>query len=158
MSDTPPVAAILPGDVLLYAGTGANDWVISIKTWSKVTHCELALSTTESAASRPGLGVHTYPLRVDDLTHILRPNKTLDMVGVKTFHQQCLGQAYDWWGLMRFYTLGEQSLDKQFCSEYLTRLLRHGGFEPFQAEDDADLVAPGTFLYSSCLLRVWSQS
>lgn len=151
-----PLAFIQPGDVLLYSGHNFNAWVISVKTWSKVTHCELALGGDLTAASRDGEGVNTYPIRREELAYILRPDTPLDMTGVKAFHAACIGQAYDWWGLLRFFTLGEQSQDKQFCSEYVTRLLRHGRLEPFQDAYDADLVSPGMFLCCSRLVRIWS--
>jgi hypothetical protein len=158
VTDTFPLSIIQPGDVLLYSGTGFNAWVIKVKSWSAVSHCELALSQTQTAASRDGIGVGTYELRRDDLIHVLRPDTPLDMTGVKAFHAACLGQQYDWWGLLRFYTLGQQSMDKQFCSEYVTRLLRHGRLEPFQDAYDADLVSPGMFLCSARLIRIWSRA
>ena len=158
MADVLPIGIIQPGDVLLYSGHGFNAWVISVKTWSKVTHCELALGGGLTAASRDGQGVNTYELRREDLVHVLRPDTPLDMTGVKVFHAACIGQAYDWLGLLRFFTLGEQSKDKQFCSEYVTRLLRHGQLEPFQDAYDADLVSPGMLLCSARLVRIWSAS
>lgn len=155
--DTMPLSIVRPGDVLLYAGTGFNAWVIKVKTWSPVSHCELALGGGQTAASRDGLGVGTYAVRENDLAYILRPDRPVNLAGVLAFHQQCLGQRYDWWGLLRFFTLGQQSQDKQFCSEYVTRLLRHGGLEPWQDAYDADLVSPGMFLCCSQLSRVWAR-
>jgi len=153
-----PLTFVQPGDVLLYSGHNFNAWVISVKTWSKVTHCELVLGDGLTAASRDGQGVNTYPLRREELAYVLRPDTALDMTGVKAFHAACIGQAYDWVGLLRFYTWGQQSMDKQFCSEYVTRLLRHGRLEPFQDAYDADLVSPGMFLCSARLVRIWSAS
>jgi hypothetical protein len=56
---------------------------------------------------------------------------------------------------MRFFTIGQQSMGKQFCSEYLTRALRKGGLEPFAEGYDADLVSPGMFLASPAFHAVW---
>jgi hypothetical protein len=65
------------------------------------------------------------------------------------------GQRYDWLGLLRFFTLGQQSTDKQFCSEHATRFYRAGGFEPFSKHYDADLVSPGHFLSSAKFATHW---
>lgn len=148
---------ILPGDVLLYRGTGFWAWAIRVKTWGEASHCELANSGASAFASRDGKGVNTYPIDLAPrrLYAILRPLLPLDMAAVRAFHDGCLGQAYDWWGLFRFFTWGTQSLDKQFCSEYVMRLLRAGGCEPFTPHVDADLVAPGQFVMSPALRCVW---
>lgn len=147
---------LAPGDVLLYSGTGFWSRLIRIKTWSAISHCELVAEHGDVAyASRDGQGVGTYALRSEDLTHILRPRFVLDMVRVRRFHHACMGQAYDWLGLLRFFTVGAQSQDKQFCSEYVTRLLRAGDLEPFAHDYDADLVSPGMFLASPVLDVVW---
>lgn len=144
------------GDVLLYRGTGLSGFVIRIKTWSPVAHCELANSLGVALASRDGVGVRTFARMPDDrLYAVLRPRVPLHMAAVRAFHLRCLNQGYDWWGLLRFVTIGKQSMTKQFCSEYVMRLLRAGGCEPFTPETDADLVAPGQFLMSPALACVW---
>lgn len=150
----PPVP-IQFGDVLLYSGKGFWSWLIKVKTWSAITHCEMANSDQSSLASRDGQGVNTYQFRHDRLVAILRPVTPLRRLDVLKFHVRCCGQAYDWLGLLRFVTLGKQSQDKQFCSEYLVRLLRAGGCEPFTAQTDADLVPPGMLLASPALQLVW---
>lgn len=147
---------LAPGDVLLYSGTGFFSTLIKVKTWSSISHVELVAEHGDVAyASRDGQGVGTYPLRSEGLTHILRPRFVLNMVAIRRFHHSCLGQKYDWLGLLRFFTLGQQSMDKQFCSEYVTRLLRVGDLEPFSEDYDADLVSPGMFLASPVLETVW---
>lgn len=148
---------VLPGDVLLYATRGSFwSWAIKVKTWSPVSHCELAGPDDTALASRDGKGVNTYyPRRERDLYAVLRPVQPLDMAAVWAWHLTVRGQKYDWWGLMRFFTLGKQSMHKQFCSEYLTRALRHGGLEPFAPGYDADLVSPGMFLASSAFSTIW---
>lgn len=149
------VYLLRPGDVLLYRGTSVWSALIRIKTWSDVSHCELYVGGArgQTWASRDGQGVGTYPLRRDRLVAVLRP-LAWDLERARVFHRSCLGQGYDWWGLMRFFTLGQPTLDKQFCSEYVTRLLRAGGVEPFARDYDADRVSPGMFLVSSELDRV----
>jgi len=60
-------------------------------------------------------------------------------------------------GLLCF-TLAVRSGDalKMFCSEFLTRWYRSGGFQPFSIEQDADRVAPAQFVQSAEFTSVWS--
>lgn len=147
-----------PGDVLLYASYGFWPWTIKVKTWSPVSHCEIVGLDNTALASRDGKGVNTYyPIRFNDLYAILRPIKEPDMRAGLDWHKTVIGQKYDWWGLMRFFTVGKQSLDKQFCSEYATRFLRKAGVEPFSPGYDADLVSPGMFLSSSAFDEIWRE-
>lgn len=148
------VKALRPGDCLLYSGTGFFSRVIRIKTWSAISHVEIYVGFGKSVASRDGHGVNTYPLRTDGLVTVLRPLRFVDVGAGMRWHQQQIGQAYDWWGLLRFFAIGEQSTTKQFCSEYATRWYRAGGFEPFAKDYDADLVSPGMFLSSAEFLKV----
>ncbi len=147
---------LAPGDCLLYSGGGFFSRLIRIKTWSPISHVEVYIGGGLSVASRDGKGVNTYPLRLDGLVTVLRPARYVDMPAALAWHQHQVGQKYDWWGLMRFFTIGKQSDTKQFCSEFATRFYRAGGFEPFTAEIDADLVSPGQFLYSPLFVRVSS--
>lgn len=155
------MVAIEHGDVLCYSGHGLFSTLIRWKTWAPrplgISHVELANSGATAFASRDGRGVQTYPVDMDPkrFVAILRPVFALDMTAVRKFHAECIGQAYDWKGLLRFFTWGKQSQDKQFCSEYVMRLLRHGGLEPFTPETDADLVAPCQFMMSPTLTCMW---
>lgn len=151
---------IRAGDVLCYRGRGLFSWAIMVKTWAEVSHVELANSGASAFASRDGKGVHTYAIDLDParLYAVLRPVQAVDMEAVRAFHSRCIGQKYDVWGLFRFFTWGKQSFDKQFCSEYVVRLLRHGGVEPFTPETDADLVSPGMMLTTPALRRVWCRA
>ncbi len=146
-----------PGDLLLYSTRGSIwSWAIKVKTWSQVSHCEVVGPDATALASRDGKGVNTYyPIRERDLYAVLRPVHPMDMGAAWQWHQTVIGQKYDWWGLMRFFTLGKPSLTKQFCSEYAVRLYRHGGIEPFTPDYDADLVSPGMFLASAAFTSVW---
>lgn len=162
MVSTPwPPVPIEAGDVLCYSGSGFFSTLIRLKTWApkplSISHVEMANSAASAFASRDGKGVQTYPIDLDPkrLVAVLRPVMPIDMAAVRAFHSQCIGQAYDWVGLFRFWTIGKQSLTKQFCSEYAVRLLRHGGVEPFTPTTDADLVAPWWFLASPALRLVW---
>jgi hypothetical protein len=155
----PPVA-IQPGDVLIYRGSSLFSRLIRIKTWSEVSHVELANSGASAFASRDGQGVRTYAIDLDPkrLYAVARPCQPLNMERVRLFHRQCLGQRYDWWAALRYFTWGEQSRDKQNCSEYLTRLIRHGWaylrLDPFPGRD-ADLVPPDGYMHNPLVPLVW---
>jgi len=144
--------ALQPGDCLLYRGRGLASLAIKIKTWSPVTHAEGYVGDGWAVASRDGLGVDTYPLRTADLYAVLRlrDREPFDLTKAMAWHETVRGQAYDWWGLFRFFTIGRQSTDKQFCFEFLTRWYRAGGATPFAEAYDADLVSGGYFLASPC--------
>lgn len=145
---------LLPGDCLLYHGSGFFSRLIQIKTWSKISHVEVYVGGGQSVASRDNKGVNTYPFRTDGLTAVLRPVQSVDLAAALAWHAKQIGQRYDWLGLMRFFTIGKQSDTRSFCSEYACRFYRRGGFEPFVADIDADLVAPATFLYSPMFIHV----
>lgn len=145
-------SCLCPGDCLLYESRGLIGLVIRIKTWHRATHCEVYVGGGETVASRGPQdgtgGVGRYSLREDGLAHILRPVLPFDMDTALRWFATVDGQRYDLWGLLRFFTIGHGKQDRMFCSEFATRFYRAGGLEPFQADEDADLIAPGTFLVS----------
>lgn len=146
---------IEPGDLLLYRGSGFFSKLICVKTWSQISHCSIYVGSAHAVASRDGKGVEMYEVRTDGLAAILRPTLPVDLpTALGWFAAKAKGQRYDFLGLLRFFTLGEQSQDKMFCSEFAMRFYRAGGFEPFNADIDADLVAPGQFLYSPRFTRI----
>lgn len=146
-----------PGDCLLYRGTGFYSWLIAIKTWHDVSHVEVFVGRDKtgalsSVASRNGIGVGQYPLRLDGLIAVLRPTAPFNLAdAMKAFHAKYEGQKYDWLGLLRFAWRSKVVPDcddnRQFCSEFATRFYRAGGLDPFNNED-ADAIAPATFLLS----------
>lgn len=144
-------ADLRPGDCLLYAPSSFWSYVIALKTWNRVSHCEGFLGAGKSVASRDGLGVNVYDTRLVGLAVVLRPTQPFDLGKAQAWFQTVKGQQYDWKGLLRFVTWGQlggiDTRDKMFCSEFLTRFYRAGGFDPFHG-NDADAVAPATFLYS----------
>ena len=147
---------LLPGDVLLYRGRGFWSWAIRVKTWSDVSHCECYIGGGKSVASRDGVGVGTYPLRLEGLVAVLRPKAPFDLAAALAWHATVEGQGYDWVGLMNFYVgkwRGKEN-GKQFCAEQTTRFQRHGTIEPFHPEFDADCVAPGMFFSSAAYTHV----
>lgn len=146
---------VRPGDAMLYRPAGFFGFVISLKTWHEVSHCEGFVGKDPitgkliSVASRDGIGVGQFDTRLSGLCCICRPRAPFDLpAAMRVFHSQYQGQGYDWFGLLRFGWRSEVSAtrfnNKQFCSEFLTRWYRAGGLDPFNA-DDADAIAPFQF-------------
>lgn len=137
------------GDAILYRPTSLFGHFVRWKTWSPFSHIEIYIGNSLCVASRDGKGVNIYPLRRDGMRCVLRPKGIINILDGFKWFNRVKGQKYDYWGLLRFFTFGTQSIDKQFCSEFATRFYRHSGFEPFRKEYDADFVAPGTYYTSS---------
>lgn len=144
------------GDILLYAGKGFAARVIQMKTWSRISHCEIYVGDNTSFASRDGIGVGAYPLRTEGLAAVMRPREPLDLVAGSLWFQTVNGQKYDWLGLLAFASAKFQGRDnnRMFCSEFLARFIRRCGLNIFNGYD-ADGIAPGEFLKSDLLERVW---
>jgi hypothetical protein len=144
-----------PGDALLYRSKGLMPWLIMTKTWSRTSHISVYMGKGISYAARTA-GVRSYPLRVEGLYAVLRPEGVFDQAKATAwFNAHAVGQRYDTWGLFRFFTLGKQSQDKQFCSELAVRLYRAAKCCPFGERYDADLVSPGMFLSSPHFRELW---
>ena len=148
---------IQPGDVLLYRGRGLFGFIIRLKTWSYVSHCETYMGIGRSAASRDGQGVGTYPFRWTGLKYVLRPlpGVQLNVHAGRRWHHGVIGQKYDWLGLLIFFLAARQGhLDKMFCSEHTARLANAMGYKPFGTMD-CDRISPGMFLASPLYEIVW---
>jgi hypothetical protein len=145
------------GDILLYSGRGPLSWAVKVKTWSDISHVELYIGAGLTVSARAE-GVRYFPFTDKDLVEVWAPEagyRKWDFdSGLVWFNEQAHGQAYDVWGLLRFFRIGQESIDKQFCSEVVTRTLRAGGFEPFTPQTDADQVSPGMFRTSPRLRLV----
>jgi hypothetical protein len=103
--------ALLPGDLLLYSRSGFFNRLISIKTWSRFTHVEVAIpvlpdSPNLVAAARNGEGCGIYAYAPQGLALVLRPlpqypfSIALAMHWFRQFRIQ--EQGYDWLGLLNF--------------------------------------------------------
>lgn len=154
---------LVPGDILLFDGRGLIPTVIRVRTWEDVCHAELFLGAQPvivkdqvvtilaSAAARGpqdtgGGGVGTYPLRLDGLRYVMRPQVPFDLARMIAFHNLCIGQRYDTWGLVRVFALQKSGLqDRAFCSEHVARVCRkeNGGPGLFNERYDCDRVSPG---------------
>lgn len=142
-------STLSPGDLLLYDGGGFIGWAIRVKTWSPVNHVEVYIGDLRAVSARAS-GSRVFDLDTREPYAVWRPTEPVDITAAMAwFRDKAEGQRYDWFGLFRFFRLGKQSTDHQFCSELATRFYRAGGFEPFAPGYDADAVAPGTFLAAS---------
>ncbi len=151
------IKILKPGDCLLYRPSSFFGYLIAIKTWNKVSHTEVYIGHGRSVASRDGIGVDEYPLRLDGLAYVLRPNQEFNLQkGLRWFYKYAKGQKYDWKGMLVFALAVRQgALDKMFCSECSTRLYRKCDLKPFSNNYNADRVAPATFLCSPTFDEIW---
>lgn len=143
------------GDVLLFNRQGLYNKIIMWKTWSQVSHVEVAIDQFSSLASRNGVGVGRYSYDFNGLHSVLRPKAFFNYEAAMKWFETVNGQGYDWLGLLAFISAKYQGRDngKMFCSEFATRLLRAGGIDPFNGYD-ADGIAPSEFLKSPVFERV----
>ena len=145
-----PLTEAQPGDVFLFARSNSIfNLAINIKTWSRFTHCEVAMRDANGwlvmAASRNGLGVSLYDPDLKGLALIMRPVMPFNQAAALEWFATVSGQGYDWAGLLNFtYAKVAKNNNKQFCSEFATRLLRYGGIDLFP-EQDADTISPRDF-------------
>ena len=146
---------IQPGDCLLYSGHAIWSWIIKLKTWSDVSHVEVALNEHYTLTSREGRGVNLYDFDWDDLHTILRPTGPIDFGAAMAWFATVRGQRYGYWQALRFFRLGKEDVTRMMCSPFCTRWYRAGGFHPFAGQYDASLVSPGMFLSSCQFTTVW---
>ena len=147
-----------PGDVLLYRPDGFWGHVIALKTWHDVSHCEGYTGGGESVASRDGIGVNRFPLRLEKLGYVLRPHQPIDLAAAMAWFETVKGQKYDWVGLLRFVLVrwarhGGTPKTGMFCSSFLNRWLRAGGVQAFNPAADSDAIVPASFLDSLALTQ-----
>jgi hypothetical protein len=143
-------------DCLVYRPQSAFGWVIAFKTWSYFSHVEIYMGDNMSGASRNGLGVNTYLLRTDGISCVLRPRPSLDFEGYRRWHNQVIGQRYDWIALLIFMLAVKQGAqDRMFCSEYAVRAYRAMGCKPFAEHWDADKTPPAMMYASPIFDVVW---
>lgn len=153
-------ASLRPGDCLLYsAGQSLFSLAISIKTFSTISHCECYAGEGKSVASRDGLGVQEYDLRLNGLKYVLSPPlERFSMVDAMKWFETVRGQGYDWAGLLRFtwrekFVPDKLTKNKQFCSEFLSRFYNKGGWEIFN-DVDCDEIVPKDFLLAPFVKRI----
>jgi len=156
-----------------------------LATASRYSHIEQYDGRGFSWASRDGIGVGRYEVRLDGLAMVLRVRDSVpfSIAGARRYWTAVEGVKYDWRGLAvsRFPALqgGAHEDDKLFCSEAATRALRVAtadklglripltdgkrikatltamGYDPFNGEN-ADAIFPGMFPRCALLKEVTS--
>jgi len=154
-------ASILkPGDVLLYFTHDFIDDVIAEKTGKPVGHIEVYAGDGKSMASRNGIGVNVYPLRLDGLICVRRPDGELDFAtGMDWFNTVANGQGYDFEGLLTFACITTHGHEGQmFCSEFALNFFRACGFQPFNSDQPSYETSPRDFWICGRLETIWSSN
>lgn len=161
-----------PGDVLLYTPKGVFSRTIAVKTWSRYSHCELYLGQVGEThyvyASRDpvrwfppaGGGVNIYRIRLTELGEVRRPTFQIDTTRLHEFVLATTGQKYDWWGLLRFFNVGQGKPDRMFCSEAVVRALRFSANNDHLLFDnlDADQASPGMLAWTRDLATIYHEA
>ncbi len=163
MSETLPAkffhALLLPGDLLLYDRVGIVSTLIKLKRGEKYSHCEVYEGGNKTLASRDGIGVRRFDLRLDGLAAIYRtrPEVPYFFSSGQVWFTTVDGQGYDWFGLLNFWWAKFQGRanNKMFCSEFIVRFFARCGVHLFSEETDADAISPGSLPYSPRLFPVW---
>lgn len=151
---------LFPGDHLLYNTRGdLADWIVRVKTWSKVAHIEVYAGDGMSMAARRN-GVNLYPFRPEGLRFVLRPRFAWYEVRAKDwFKTSAQGQKYDWLGLLCFtLAVAQGSPGRMFCSEFARNLCRAACCPAFADDWPGDLTSPGMFLSSPAFTKVYDST
>lgn len=141
-----------PGDVLLYKPASFFGWLIRLKTWHPIAHCEIYCGNGVSAASRDGLGVNVYPWRNTELVAVLRPTVPFNYPKAFAYITSMIGTPYGWLDLLNFIGIPTDR-GGIICSAFVTNVLRAGGVQIFN-DEPANLIAPFEFLDSELLSKV----
>lgn len=133
-----------PGDILLYRPASVFGWLITVKTWHRISHVEVYDGVGQSWASRDGLGVARYPLRISQLAYVLRPQVPLDLAAARQWATTMAGTPYGWLDLANFVNVPVRSRGI-VCSPFVTSFERAAGWHIFP-EDPPEKIAPFQFL------------
>lgn len=136
--------SLRPGDILLYRPAGLFGQIIRIKTWHNISHVEIYDGSYQSVASRDGIGVGRYPLRLSQLTYVLRPEVPLDLAKGHTYFDAMNGTRYGWLDLIAFVGLPAKA-PGIVCSPFAAGYLRACGWNVFPT-DPIEKIAPFQFL------------
>lgn len=133
-----------PGDIMLYRPKGIFGQLIAVKTWHRISHVEIYNGGKQSVASRDGVGVGEYPVRLEELAYVLRPRLVLDLPAARKWFESVKGQPYGWLDLLDFVGLPANG-PGMVCSPFATDFLRHAGWPVFPT-DPVEKIAPFQFL------------
>ncbi len=146
-----------PGDILLYGGGDVVSRLIQFRTWSDVSHIEIYVGDGRSVASRNGVGVGQYPLRVAGLRRVYRPKVFLNLLQGLNWFATVNGTPYGWADLLRFYLINVPTKGL-ICSEFADLFFRNCNLPLFNTNYPEGAVCPGDYEKLSDLLvaQIWS--
>lgn len=147
-------------DMLLYFEEDVVDLVIAEKTGKRVGHVERYVGAGRSWASRNGVGVNIYPLRLDGLVCVRRPIGVLDSAkATDWFKNVAMGQKYDFKGLLAFTSFVKSGTPgDMFCSEFSVNLDRAAGFDPLNPSQAAVDTSPRDLWILPTYETIWRAS
>lgn len=144
---------LLPGDILIYTGTGIFDRLISFCTRSKADHIEAYAGNRMSVASRNGIGVNIYPFRREGLLAVIRPVQPFDFASaMRTFYAKQKGKVpYGWSDILLSLCLKihPHGMD---CSHFIDVWFNDGRLSFFEPHEYAGKITPRDFFILSPIL------
>jgi hypothetical protein len=132
------------GDIMLYRPKGLFGQLIRLKTWHSISHVEIYDGGLYSLASRDGLGVDRYPVRLEQLAYVLRAHVRLNLDAGRQYFDSMQGTPYGWLDLLNFFGFPVRA-PGIVCSPFAAGFLRAAGWNVFPL-DPVELVAPFQFL------------
>lgn len=145
MTDQTLLASLRPADIMLFRPVGIFGRIIQVKTWHNISHVELYDGNGQSIASRDGIGVDRYPVRLTQLAYVLRPQVHLDLSKIHAYFDTMKGTPYGWLELLCFVGPNVQFGSGIVCSPFVAGCLRAGGWNVFPT-DPINKVTPFQFL------------
>ena len=146
-----------PGDILLYGGTDLVSCLIQFRTWSDISHVEVYVGPGRSVASRNGIGVGVYPLRIKGLRRVIRPFGEFDFDAAMRWFNTVDGTPYGWADLLRFYLINIPTKGL-ICSEFVDLFFRNAKLPLFNTNYPEGAICPGDYEKISDVLaeQIWS--
>lgn len=150
-----------PGMLLLYEASSLFGYAIAAFSGSRISHIEMYAGDGTSYASRDGVGVDEYPLRLKDLALVLEAVEPLNMDRVREGFSRKIGHRYDNSTILKFATFGlfGGKPMAEVCSEIQAYLVRVGGLERAFGDKQPDEVKPSDFVDAmnhGVFRKVWS--
>lgn len=144
--------------MLFYSPSDLIGVLIAIKTWTWLSHVEVATGPTSVIGARAE-GVNPYPMRVDDhLVAIRRPRQPFMVESAKRYVAPMMGQPYEITGLFRFFDpWAKHHHAARICSSVVTAFELGGGKQLFNPDVSLDSISPAQLWQTAELATVWEK-
>ena len=149
------LSILKPGDIMLFNTLDLVDDVIDFKTGSDVAHIEIYAGGSKSYASRNGIGVGLYPVRITGLRYVRRPVGVLDIGALEDFFNKVDGAKYGFGDILENINWN-LPLPGYDCSHFAAALLRYGNCPQFDGTYPEPKITPRDFLITRESQPVWS--